>query len=128
MNPPTAVAAPASERAPARPVRLLPRHWAWLAAQPRSADASLRQLVEDACRDVDGRYRRRAARDACYTLMRDLAGDRPGFEEAVRALYAGHVAAFAQCIAGWPADVRASVGTLAAAAWPTASSADAERA
>ena len=38
--------------------------------------------------------------------MTALAGDRPNFEEAYRALDRGDRARFEELIAGWPADVR----------------------
>ncbi len=38
--------------------------------------------------------------------MSAMAGDLPGFEEAVRALYANDLTRVAELIAGWPDDVR----------------------
>jgi hypothetical protein len=38
--------------------------------------------------------------------MTALAGNRPGFEEAGRALFAGDRARFSELIGDWPADVR----------------------
>ena len=90
----------------AREVTLLPRHWAWLGAQPGGASAALRRLVDEARRTDGGRTERRAAQDAAYRFMAAMAGDLPGFEDAVRALYAGDAARFDECIAGWPEDVR----------------------
>jgi hypothetical protein len=37
--------------------------------------------------------------------MTALSGDRPGYEEATRALYAGDAARFASLIKRWPKDV-----------------------
>jgi hypothetical protein len=99
-------------------VTLLSRHWAWLAAQPRSPSATLRRLVEEARRDADGRFRRADARDACYRFLRFEAGDREGFEDTVRALYAGEAARFEALTARWPDDVRMEAQRLAAAVWP----------
>ena len=98
-------------------VTLLPRHWTWLTAQPRSASATLRQLVEAASRDPQGHHAQREARDRCYDHLRDHAGDRPGFEEAVRALYARQPAAFDAHTSGWPEAVRAEARRLATLAW-----------
>lgn len=102
---------PAARPGPGRPklgvtsreVTLLPRHWEWLSAQPGGASASLRRLIEDARRDPAHAARER--RDAAYAAMSALAGDRPGFEDASRALFAGDTAAFEQRLAAWPPDI-----------------------
>ncbi|WP_430390173.1 DUF2239 family protein [Dyella sp. 20L07] len=92
-----------------RGIRLLSRHWEWLDAQPRSASAGLRALVEDARRDRDGRYRSAQTKEACYFYMRDTAGDHPHFEEAVRALFADDRQKLRCQIASWPSHVRARI-------------------
>jgi len=97
----------------AREVTLLPRHWDWLAAQPGGASVALRKLVEQAMRSGDARQTRRAAQEAAYRVMTALAGDRPGFEEALRALFADDRRRFAEQISGWPADIGAYVTRLA---------------
>jgi uncharacterized protein len=90
----------------AREVTLLPRHWEWLSQQPGGASVALRRLVEEARRDgSDGDIVRRA-RDASYRFMRAMAGDRPNYEEAIRALFANEATRFNELIAGWPVDVR----------------------
>jgi hypothetical protein len=94
----------------AREVTLLPRHWQWLAGQPGGASATLRRLVEEARRS--GADQVRARRDAAYRFMTAMCGDRPGYEEALRALYRGDDAAFAARIAAWPDDVRAYLARL----------------
>lgn len=99
-----------------RPIHLLDRHWAWLDAQPSSAGATLRRLVERASRDLDGHYRTAAAKEACYFHMRDTAGDRPQFEEAARALFADDRAQLRRCMASWPDEVRARIETMLDAA------------
>ena len=98
-------------------IALLPRHWEWLAVQPRSASATLRLLVEDARRDRDGRYRVRESKEACYLFMRDMAGDRPCFEEACRALFADNAPLFEELVSRWPADIQDMVRAFAAPAW-----------
>ena len=98
--------------ASSRGIRLLNRHWAWLDAQPVGAGATLRRLVERACRDIDGCYRKAAAKEACYFHMRDAAGDRPQFEEAARALFADDYPRLRQCIAAWPDDVRTRIEAM----------------
>lgn len=95
----------------AREVTLLPRHWDWLAAQPGGASVTLRKLVEQARRADAGQ--RRARLDAAYRFGSALGGDLPGFEDAVRALYAGDRDGFEARVADWPADVAAHMRRLA---------------
>ena len=90
----------------AREVTLLPRHWDWLAAQPGGASVALRKLVEEARRTGESAQQARAAKDAAYRFMSALAGDLPGFEEAIRALFANDRARCEQHMAAWPDDVR----------------------
>src|SRR6218665_2150427 len=98
----------------AREVSLLPRHWACLARQPGGASVALRKLVEEASRNP--KAQQRARRDAAYRFATTLVGNAPGYEEAIRALYAGHGEEFAAQIEGWPADVRAQLEKLTAGA------------
>lgn len=120
--------APAPEpekRGPGRPklgvvpreVTLLPRHWDWLASQPGGASVALRKLVEGALKAAEGPDRARKAKEATYALMTALAGDKPGYEEAVRMLFAGDWTAFDAAVRGWPADVREAVRGMAEGAW-----------
>lgn len=88
----------------AREVTLLPRHWDWLSRQPGGASVALRKLVEAALRHPAEEGR--AARDAAYRFLTTMAGDRPGYEEATRALFAGDADAFKLRIGDLPADVR----------------------
>lgn len=97
----------------AREVTLLPRHWDWLNAQPGGASAALRRLVDEARRANAPKDRERAARDAAYRFMSAVAGDLPGYEEALRALFAGERDRFEALTAGWPADVGAYSRRLA---------------
>jgi hypothetical protein len=99
----------------AREVTLLPRHWDWLAAQPGGASVTLRQLVEAA--RADPKHRVRAARDSLYRFMTALVGDAPGYEEAIRALYAGERDDFFVHIEAWPQDVRTKIAEMAAPAF-----------
>lgn len=101
----------------AREVTLLPRHWEWLREQPGGASVALRRLVEEARRANAGRDRVRRAREAAYRFMNVLAGNEPGYEEAVRALYAGDPERFQRMTRPWPADVRSHARTLARAAF-----------
>ena len=95
----------------AREVTLLPRHWEWLARQPGGASAAIRRLVEDARRGDD---RTGEKRDCAYRFMSDMCGDRPGFEEALRALYRGEDERFGALVAQWPEDVRGYIERLLA--------------
>ena len=104
----------------AREVTLLPRQWEWLAAQPGGASQALRRLVDEARRTDDGQARVRAAREAAYRFLAAVAGDRPGFEEVIRALFAGDGAGFAGRMAAWPPDIRDHALKLAAPAAPSA--------
>ena len=114
----------AAPRGPGRPrlgvvpreVTLLPRHWQWLSSQPGGASVALRRLVDDARRSSVGRDRVRRAQEVAYRVMTALAGDRAGFEDALRALFARDGAAFDRHVASWPADVRDYARQLAAPA------------
>ncbi len=99
----------------AREVTLLPRHWDWLATQPGGASVALRKLVEEASRNPKARQRQ--LRDAAYRFATAIVGDAPGYEEAMRALYAGHGEDFAAHIEAWPPDVRAQLEKMTAEAF-----------
>lgn len=88
----------------AREVTLLPRHWEWLATQRGGASGTLRRLVEEAARSDAGA--KRARQDAAYRFMQAVCGDKPGYEDALRALYRGDQDALDAATASWPADVR----------------------
>lgn len=103
----------------AREVTLLPRHWEWLASQPGGASQALRRLVDQARRADGGQTRTKAAREAAYRFLSGLAGDLPGFEEVIRALFTGDAKGFADRMTAWPPDIRAHALKLAALAEPT---------
>ncbi len=86
-----------------REVTLLPRHWHWLERQRGGASAALRRLVEDAIR-ADAHAP--PSVDPIYSQMSVLAGDRPGFEEAARMLYAGRRDALPEAMRFWPPEIR----------------------
>ena len=100
-----------------REVSLLPRHWEWLEAQPNGISAALRRLIDEARKAQPDEARARLAREAAHRVMTAMAGDRPGYEEALRALFARDRARFEAQIAGWPSDVRGYVGALAEASF-----------
>src|SRR5271169_6408983 len=117
--------APSAPRGPGRPklgviareVTLLPRHWEWLAQQPGGASVALRKLVEEASRDRQGRDKRRRAQEATYRFLSAMAGDRPHFEEATRALFAGDNRKFGELVATWPPDIADHARRLGQAAF-----------
>jgi len=106
---------PAPRTGPGRPklgvvsreVSLLPRHWEWLEAQPQGISAGIRRLVEEARKQNPGEQRARKGREALNRFMTAIAGNRPNYEEATRALFAADNARFEELIADWPEDIRA---------------------
>ncbi|HEY4113869.1 MAG TPA: DUF2239 family protein [Rhizomicrobium sp.] len=120
--PPAAAPEQEVSRGPGRPklgvvpreVTLLPRHWDWLGSQPGGASVALRKLVENAMRSNTSKDRMRAAQNAAYKFMSVMAGNRPGFEEASRALFAADAQKFSQLISAWPKDIGDHLKTLAA--------------
>ena len=94
----------------AREVTLLPRHWEWLNAQPGGASVALRKLVEQARRAGDDGVK--ARQEAAYRFMASMAGDLPGYEDAIRALFAADRAGFDAQVKRWPADVAAHATKL----------------
>lgn len=120
-----ALVPPAKKSGPGRPklgvtareVTLLPRHWDWLAAQPGGASVALRKLVEAQMRAAEGPDRARRAKEAAYRFMTAMAGDRPGYEEATRVLFAGDGAGFDAAVEGWPEGVRETAREMARGAW-----------
>lgn len=102
----------------AREVTLLPRHWQWLNAQPGGASVELRKLVDAARRAHAEGDQRRAGQERAYRFLSAMGGDRAGFEEATRALFAGDSLKFDAEVAAWPDDVREHATMLAADAWP----------
>ncbi|GAA5236165.1 DUF2239 family protein [Verticiella sediminum] len=107
-------APPPAPRGPGRPrlgviareVTLLPRHWEWLNTQPGGASAALRRLVDDARKANEAKESARRAQEAAYRFMLAAGGDLPGYEEALRALFAGDVVQFEHRLASWPPDLR----------------------
>lgn len=90
----------------AREVTLLPRHWEWLSRQSGGASQALRRLVDEARRNDGGQTDHKAAHERTYRFLSALAGDLSGYEEAIRALFAGEDQTFAERMATWPPDIR----------------------
>jgi uncharacterized protein len=104
---------PEPKKGPGRPrmgvqcgeVCLMPRHWDWLDRQPKKASGTLRLLVEHAMKNMSPQDRERERVEAVQKFMWVTAGDRLGFEEASRALYARKWEIFRALIALWPEDI-----------------------
>jgi len=96
-----------------REVTLLPRHWEWLNSQPGGASVALRRLVEQARKSNSEKDRKREAQESAYRFISAIAGNAPGYEEALRALYAGKTKDFDQCVKTWPRDVQEHARKLA---------------
>ncbi len=117
-------AAPSPPRGPGRPklgvtsreVSLLPRHWEWLERQASGLSGTLRRLVEQASRDEPPKERALRIRGALSRFLTSMAGDRPHYEEATRALFNGDVARFEALVRKWPKDIREYAMTKAVAA------------
>jgi hypothetical protein len=77
------------------------------------ASQALRRLVDEARRADSGQTDRKAAHERTYRLLSGLAGNFPGYEEAIHALFAGEDKAFAGRMATWPPEVRDYALTLA---------------
>jgi hypothetical protein len=101
----------------AREVTLLPRHWEWLATQPGGASVTLRKLIEDARRNTAARDDARERQESVHRFLSAIAGDKPHYEDALRALYANDGPRFHALIADWPLDVRRHVERLASDAF-----------
>ncbi|ANJ95766.1 hypothetical protein HL670_02416 [Serratia plymuthica] len=97
----------------AREVTLLPSQWDWLTTRPGSASAILRRLVDEAMHSEGAREQKRAAHEAAYQFMQAIAGDLPGYEEGIRALFADNRTKLEQCIAAWPVDIKTHALRLA---------------
>lgn len=97
----------------AREVTLLPRHWEWLAAQPGGASVTLRKLIEDARRKTAAKDEARERQESVHRFLSAIAGNKPHYEDVLRALYANDGARFHALIAGWPTDVRRHLERLA---------------
>jgi steroid delta-isomerase-like uncharacterized protein len=105
---------PTQPRGPGRPrlgvasreISLLPRHWIWLEQQPHGISGALRRVLERTIRSQPGSERARQIRVALSGFLSSMAGNRPNYEEACRALYAGDTARFESLVRRWPADIR----------------------
>ncbi|MBR0692439.1 DUF2239 family protein [Bradyrhizobium lablabi] len=101
----------------AREITLLPRHWDWLAQQKGGASVAIRKLIDEARRDGGDKDCARLAQDAAYRFMTTMAGNRPHYEEAIRALFANDKTRFEKLITEWPDDIRDHAANLAGQAF-----------
>jgi hypothetical protein len=101
----------------AREVTLLPRHWEWLNAQPGGASVALRKLVDQARKEGARAEEVRVAREVVYRFVSHMAGNEPGYEEALRALYQGDRERFRAETEAWAVDVRDHARQLAEGAF-----------
>ena len=116
---------PAAKPGPGRPrlgvvgreISLLPRHWEWLEGQPNGASAAIRRLVDAARQREPGSDQIRPSQEAAHRFMTAMAGNRPGYEEALRALYARDRRKFETLIRPWPEDVQEQVRRFATGVW-----------
>ncbi len=100
-----------------REVTLLPRQWDWLNEQPGGASVALRKLVDQARRANEPTDAIRRGKESVYLFMSAIGGDLPGYEEALRALFASDEAAFRREVKPWPEDLRLHLERLCATAF-----------
>ena len=89
-----------------REVSLFPRNWEWLEQQENGISGALRRLVEKAMKSQPAKERARRIRAALSRFLSSMAGDRPHYEEATRALFNGDVTTFERLVQRWPRDIR----------------------
>ncbi len=89
---------------------------------------AIRRLIEGARKANAEKDRIRTAQESCYRFMSAMAGDRPGFEEAARALFAGDATRFRSLLSAWPTDIREHLEHLSAAAFEAPAQQDAQHA
>lgn len=99
----------------AREVSLLPRHWEWLSTQSGGASATIRRLIDDARKRTTGRDTIKQSMERTHAFMTAIGGDLPGYEEALRGLYAKDRQKFHKHLEAWPAPVKEHAIKLSAA-------------
>jgi uncharacterized protein len=98
-------------------VTLLPRHWEWLKSQPGGASVTLRKIIDEARHIHEKQDEVRKAQETTYRFMAVMAGNKPHYEEALRALYAGDSLRFYELINNWTEDIRNHIKQLSANAF-----------
>lgn len=104
----------------AREVTLLPEHWEWLSRQPGGASVAIRRLVVEARQSYSQEEGARAGQEVAYRFVSAIAGDLPGYEDALRALFVGDRKRFDMSTSAWPEDVRDYARARASGAWAEA--------
>ncbi len=102
-----------------REIALLPRHWQWLSQQGDNASATLRRLIDEARRDPKQQadYACKQQQQLTYRFCQTLCGDFQGYEEALRALYAGDRDGFEAYTSAWPQDFASRARSIAEPVW-----------
>lgn len=90
----------------AKEVTLLPRHWDWLSAQRGGASATLRRLIDQARKTESEAGQSKNRQTAAYNFMNEIAGNLPGYEEALRCLFRNDREGFLSHVRAWPSDIR----------------------
>ncbi len=93
-------------------VSLMPRHWEWLEKQPKKASGTIRNLVENASKEISPEQLKKQTIEAAGNFMWAIGGNLPGFEEAGRALYGGKWQVFDALTAPWPSDITGHLNML----------------
>ena len=101
----------------AREVTLLPEHWEWLSRQPGGASVAIRRLVVEARQSYSQEIGARAGQEVAYRFVSAIAGNLPGYEDALRALFVGDRKRFDMSTSAWPEDVRDYARARASGAW-----------
>ncbi|WP_082448357.1 DUF2239 family protein [Xylophilus sp. Leaf220] len=104
----------------AREVTLLPEHWEWLSRQPGGASVAIRRLVVEARQSYAQEDGARAGQEVAYRFVSAIAGNLPGYEDALRALFVGDRKRFDMSTSAWPEDVRDYARARASGAWAEA--------
>jgi hypothetical protein len=77
---------------------------------------TIRKLVDDA-RRASGKDDPRLAQERTYRFLHATAGDLPGYEDALRALFRRQREDFDNAAAAWPEDIRRYARKLAQGAF-----------
>jgi hypothetical protein len=96
----------------AREITLLPRQWEWLATQPGGASATIRRLIDESRKRRAATLTAAEAREGVHRFMTEMAGDRPGYEDALRALYRSDIEGVRAIADTWPEDIRRYLNRL----------------
>ena len=86
----------------AREISLLPSHWEWLNNQTGGASASIRALIDEKIKSrATEKNKIKNAQEVTYVFLTALAGNLPGFENAIRYLYRKDKKKFLEAVTEW---------------------------